>query len=111
MSTSQLDAPEDMTASSSPEGKEERSPAGIIFSATGPESIEMKVLPKRTERAKMDRAASGGSPRLGSAPLAEAEAHLITSEIPEETSFEVELAELGDIDEAQGVEMGNRLIK
>ncbi|KAF1755703.1 hypothetical protein GCK72_012153 [Caenorhabditis remanei] len=66
------------------------SPAGIIFK-TG-ESIEMKTL---------GGGASAKILKKGSPPQEE----IITSGIPEETSFEVEIEEMGDIDEAQGGEM------
>ncbi|ULT93075.1 hypothetical protein L3Y34_002926 [Caenorhabditis briggsae] len=79
--------PESTTTPSS----EDVSPAGIVFQTTSagdvatiPESIEMKTFPRGGGRVK-ELEKPGG--------------------IPEETSFEVEIEEMGDIDEAQGGEM------
>ncbi|CAL2038669.1 unnamed protein product [Caenorhabditis brenneri] len=79
--------PELSTTPSSEHGPETASPVGIIFKTPG-EAIEMKQLgPQKTRK------------------VSPPEKEIITSGIPEETSFEVEIEEMGDIDEAQGVEM------
>uniref|UniRef100_A0A1I7SXR6 Rhomboid domain-containing protein n=1 Tax=Caenorhabditis tropicalis TaxID=1561998 RepID=A0A1I7SXR6_9PELO len=74
-----------------PSSEVETSPVGIVFK-TGGEAIEMKTF-------------TGGIPKSVIKKGYIPEKETIPSEIPEETSFEVELEEMGDIDEAQGVEM------
>ncbi|CAI2352035.1 unnamed protein product [Caenorhabditis sp. 36 PRJEB53466] len=116
VASAQMETPED-TTTATPASDDVRkraagepetsSPDGIMFHATGPpgtESFEMKTFSRGPSTPGPSGVRPSGSPRREREEK-EAESQLITSEIPEETSFEVEMEEMADVDEAQGGEM------